>query len=54
MSKELTEEFFAQHYPGGDWTSLGGNYESLRLQIGDLIELIKQILPHYFPAADNK
>ena len=53
MSKELTEEFFAHHYPGGDWTSLGGNYESLRQQAGGLIELIKQILPQYFAAAGS-
>ncbi|MDB6022098.1 MAG: hypothetical protein JWQ04_1955 [Pedosphaera sp.] len=50
MSKELTEDFFAQHYPGGDWTDLGKNYESLRKQAGDLIELIRQNLPGHFPA----
>jgi HEPN domain-containing protein len=48
LADELTRDFFAQHYPGGDWTDLGRNYESLRKQTGDLIELIKQNLPQFF------
>ena len=50
LADELTEDFFAQHYPGGDWTDLGKNYESLRRQAGELIELIRQNLPGHFPA----
>lgn len=50
MSEELTEDFFAQHYPGGDWTDLGKNYETLRKQTGELIALIRQNLPGHFPA----
>jgi hypothetical protein len=50
----LTRDFFAQHYPGGDWTDLGKNYELLRRQTGELIELIKQNVPQYFSATDNK
>lgn len=50
MSVELTEDFFAQHYPGGDWTELGKNYETLRKQTGELVDLIRQNLPGHFPA----
>jgi HEPN domain-containing protein len=54
LADELTRDFFAQHYPGGDWTDLGRNYETLRQQTGSLVELIKQNLPQYFPAIDKK
>jgi|SRR5579883_3341709 len=50
LADELTAEFFAQHYPGGDWTDLGRNYETLRKQAGELINLIRQNLPGHFPA----
>lgn len=49
LADELTEEFFAQHYPGGDWTALGQNYQSLREQAAQLISLIQDILPQFFP-----
>jgi HEPN domain-containing protein len=45
----LTEEFFAQHYPGGDMTTLGANYETMRAAVGDLVELIKKSVPQHFP-----
>ncbi len=48
FADELTEDFFAQHYPGGDWTHVGSNYESLRNQAGQLIALIQRDLPQYF------
>jgi HEPN domain-containing protein len=48
LAKELTEDFFAQHYPGGDWSSVGANYETLRAQVGQMLELIQQSLPQYF------
>ena len=50
LADELTRDFFAQHYPGGDWTDLGNNYESLRKQTNELIGLIKENLPQFFPA----
>jgi hypothetical protein len=53
LADELTRDFFAQHYPGGDWTDLGKNYESLRQQTGELIGLIKKNLPQYFAATGN-
>jgi hypothetical protein len=51
---ELTTDFFAQHYPGSNLANVGVNYESYRRQTGELIELIKQNLPQYFSATDNK
>lgn len=46
---ELGADFFAQHYPGGDLTDVGRNYESLRQEAGELVALIRQGLPQYFP-----
>jgi HEPN domain-containing protein len=54
LADELTRDFFAQPYPGGDWTDLGKNYETLRQQTGSLVELIKQDLPQHFPVIDKK
>lgn len=49
MAEELTEDFFAQHYPGEDTTFVGQNYETLRRQAGEMIELIRRSLPQFFP-----
>ena len=49
LADELNRDFFTQHYPGGDWTDFGSNYEKLRADTGRLIELIAEILPQYFP-----
>ena len=49
MSTQLTEDFFAQHYPGEDMLHVGDNYESLRKQVEEMLELIKSNLPQYFP-----
>jgi HEPN domain-containing protein len=51
LADELTEDFFAQHYPGGDWTELGKNYAQLREQTNELILLIRELLPHFFKDA---
>lgn len=45
VSDDLTQEFFAQHYPGGDWTDLGADYDTHRRDVGLLIELIQRSLP---------
>ena len=37
----LTEQFWAQHYPGDDLTDVGSDYETLRQQAGELIALIR-------------
>ncbi|HYE33029.1 MAG TPA: HEPN domain-containing protein [Methylomirabilota bacterium] len=52
FAAELTEDFFAQHYPGEDTTHVGENYEDLRAQAGELIDLIRSGLPHYFSNQD--
>jgi HEPN domain-containing protein len=49
FAEELTEDFFAQHYPGEDLTDVGENYEALRRQAGELVALIRQSLPEYWP-----
>lgn len=49
LAEELTRDFFAQHYPGGDMTGVGENYELLRQQTGDLVALIQKSLPQFFP-----
>ena len=47
MADELTFDFFAQLYPGGDLTHVGENFVMLRKQAGELVELIRQLLPQY-------
>ena len=49
FAEELTEDFFAQHYPGQDWSQVGLNYETLRQQAGELVLLIQALLPQQFP-----
>jgi HEPN domain-containing protein len=45
---ELTEDFFAQHYPGSDMTDVGKNYEKLRQNADEIVQLIQNSLPQYF------
>lgn len=49
LADELTRDFFAQHYPGGDWTDIGQNYETLRREADAILELIRKSLPEFFP-----
>jgi|APGre2960657505_1045072.scaffolds.fasta_scaffold100812_2 HEPN domain-containing protein len=49
LAADLTVDFFAQHYPGGDWTNVGVNYETMRKEAGAMIDLIHQSLPQFFP-----
>ncbi len=37
LAVELTEDFFAQHYPGDDTTNIGQNCETLRQQAGEMV-----------------
>ena len=53
LADELTRDFFAQHYPGGDWNDIGKNYKDLRNQTGAMIDLIEQSLPQFFPKPTN-
>lgn len=45
LADSLTEQFWAQHYPGGDLVDVGSDYDDLRLQAGGLIELILYSVP---------
>ena len=49
LASQLTRDFYAQHYPGGDWTDIGQDYDSMRQQTGQMLELIQQSLPQFFP-----
>src|SRR5437763_9250413 len=49
MAEELTEDFFAQHYPGEDMTLVGENYDELRKKAEELIGIIRQSLTQFFP-----
>jgi HEPN domain-containing protein len=37
LCESLTEQFWAQHYPGGDLSTVGADYETLRQQAGELV-----------------
>lgn len=41
LCESLTEQFWAQHYPGGDLSTVGSDYELLRQQAGEMIALIQ-------------
>ena len=45
FAQSLTEQFWEQHYPGGDLTEVGADYDELRQQAGDLIALILASVP---------
>lgn len=38
--QSLTEQFWEQHYPGGDLTEVGEDYEEMRKSIGEMISRI--------------
>jgi HEPN domain-containing protein len=41
VADRLTDQFWAQHYPGGDLTGVGEDYPSLRRGIGEMVELVE-------------
>lgn len=41
LVQSLTEQFWAQHYPGDDLSEVGADYPDLRRQAGELIALIE-------------
>ena len=45
MAQSLTEQFWAQHYPGDDLDDVGTDYDELRQQAGELIALILKCVP---------
>jgi HEPN domain-containing protein len=40
LCDSLTAQFWEQHYPGGDLTEVGADYDQLRQQVTQLLELI--------------
>jgi hypothetical protein len=40
-SSILTEQFWEQHYPGGDLDEVGKDYPDLRQSLGQLVALIE-------------
>ena len=44
MAYSLTEQFWEQHYPGGDLTEVGFDYSELRRDVGELVKLIEGLL----------
>jgi HEPN domain-containing protein len=48
LAEELTEDFFSQHYPGGDLSGTGANYETMRQQAGEVVALIQTLVPEFF------
>lgn len=45
LCESLTAQFWAQHYPGGDLTGVGADYEELRRQTTDLLALVMASVP---------
>lgn len=45
LAASLTEQFWAQHYPGDDLSEVGADYQELRRQAGELITLIRDSIP---------
>ncbi|MCX6864678.1 MAG: HEPN domain-containing protein [Verrucomicrobia bacterium] len=43
-SRILTEQFWEQHYPGGDLDEVGQDYTELRQALGELVALIETTL----------
>ena len=42
FADSLTDQFWAQHYPGGDLTDVGQDYSAMRESLEELIALIEQ------------
>lgn len=41
FADSLTDQFWAQHYPGGDLTDVGRDYAGLRESLAELVALIE-------------
>lgn len=44
FADSLTDQFWAQHYPGGDLEEVGHDYPALRQSIEDLVRLIESAI----------
>lgn len=47
LAANLTEQFWEQHYPGGDLDQVGNDYEELRQELGKLLHLIDSNLKQH-------
>jgi len=45
FAQSLTEQFWEQHYPGGDLSEVGADYPELRQQAGELVAFIYASIP---------
>ena len=45
FTAQLTEQFWEQHYPGGDLSEVGSDYAELRCQAGEMTQLILAAFP---------
>jgi HEPN domain-containing protein len=45
LAQSLTEQYWEQHYPGGDLDEVGQDYPELRHAIGELVALIESAIP---------
>jgi len=41
MAQSLTEQFWEQHYPGGDLDEVGHDYSALRQALGEMVQIIE-------------
>lgn len=41
FADSLTDQFWAQHYPGGDLDEVGHDYPALRQSLGEMVNLIE-------------
>lgn len=44
FADNLTDQFWAQHYPGGDISEIGHDYPELRREFGDMVQIIERAL----------
>lgn len=50
FADRLTDQFWAQHYPGGDLDESGHDYPTLRRSLGEMIDLIETNLAQDEPS----
>jgi HEPN domain-containing protein len=50
LAYSLTEQFWEQHYPGGDLTEVGSDYSELRRAAGEMAGLIEEELRQDSPS----
>jgi len=54
LCEALTAQYWQQHYPGGDLTDVGADYDSMRSQAGELVALILGSCPGDQAAQDQE